>query len=118
MERDLKDLQTDEQKDFNGFQDLKSSKLAEIDINKKAGIAKEQRIGQLALEISEAKHALEDAQDELSNAQKFAANMQEECANKVKERDARAKMRSDEIAAVSEAVNILNDDDALDVFKA
>merc|ERR1719337_564523 len=75
MQRDLKDLQEQEKKDFNGFQDLKSSKLAEIDINAKAVITKEQRIGALALEISEAKHAVEDAEEELSNAENFLANM-------------------------------------------
>lgn len=116
MEKDLKDLQAQEQTDFNGFQDLKSAKLTEIDINAKAIISKDKRIGALALEVSESKHALEDATEELANAQKFLANMKEECANKAKEKDMRAKMRAEEIKAISEAVGILNDDDALDVF--
>jgi len=117
MEKDLKDLQAEEQKNFAGFNDVKASKTAEIQINEKAVIQKEKRVGALALTISESKHALEDASEELANAQKFAANMEEECANKAKERDMRAKMRAAEVEAVSEAVAILNDDDALDVFK-
>merc|ERR1719281_376142 len=43
--------------------------------------------------------------------------MKEQCANVEKQRDERAKMRAAEIAAVSDAIKILNDDDALDVFK-
>jgi hypothetical protein len=117
MEKDLSDLQAQEQKDFAGFSDLKSAKLAEIDINGKAVISKEQRIGALALSISETKHSLEDSEEELANAEKFLANMEEECANTVKARDMRAKMRAEEIKAISEAVGILNDDDALEVFK-
>jgi hypothetical protein len=116
MEKDLKDLQAQEQSDFNGYQDLKSAKLTEIDLNEKAIISKDKRIGALALEISESKHALEDAEAELANAQKFLSNMKEECANKAKEKAMRAKMRSEEIKAISEAVGILNDDDALEVF--
>merc|ERR1719326_1970033 len=71
MEKDLKDLQAQEQLDFNGFQDLKSAKLTEIDLNEKAVISKDKRIGELALQISESKHALEDAEEELANAQTF-----------------------------------------------
>merc|ERR1719310_1604762 len=101
MEKDLKDLQAQEQLDFNVFQDLKSAKLTEIDLNEKAVISKDKRIGALALEISESKHALADAEKELANAESFLANMKEECANKVKERDMRAKARSEEVKAIS-----------------
>merc|ERR1719316_2257206 len=86
-------------------------------MNEKSIIAKEKRAGAVALALSEDTHALEDAKKELANAQSFLSTMDEECAKKKKERDMRAKMRADEIAAVSDAVKILNDDDALDVFK-
>merc|ERR1719310_484489 len=117
MEKDLKDLQAQEQLDFNGFQDLKSAKLTEIDLNEKAVIEKEKRIGAITLSLSEGKHALEDAQEELADAQKFLANMKEQCASMEKTKAEREKMRAAEIQAVSDAIKILNDDDALDVFK-
>merc|ERR1719375_2220299 len=117
MEKDLKEMQDEDAKAHNGFNDLKAAKTEEISINEKSVIEKEKRIGGLALELSEGNHALEDAKEELANAQKFLSTMDEECARKRKERDARAKMRADEIAAVSDAIKILNDDDALDVFK-
>merc|ERR1719375_844052 len=117
MEKDLKEMQDEDAKAHNGFNDLKAAKTEEISINEKAIVTKDKRSGALALSLSEDTHALEDAKDELANAQKFLSTMDEECARKKKERDTRAKMRSDEISAVSDAIKILNDDDALDVFK-
>merc|ERR1719265_591686 len=116
MEKDLADLQSQDVKDHEGFNELKAAKTEEISLNEKAVIEKEKRIGGLALELSESSHALEDAEEEKANAEKFKANMKEQCATVEKDRAMREKMRAEEIKAVSEAVNILNDDDALEVF--
>merc|ERR1740138_6135 len=80
MEKDLGELQAQETKDHESFNELKAAKMEE------------------------------------ANAEKFKANMKEQCATVEKDRDMRAKMRAEEIKAVSEAVNILNDDDALETF--
>merc|ERR1719421_1076563 len=117
MQKDLGEMQAQEKSDHESFNELKAAKNEEISINEKSVVEKEKRIGALALELSEGKHALEDAQEELANAQKFKANMKEQCANVKKQQATRAKMRAAEILAVSEAIKILNDDDALDVFK-
>merc|ERR1719191_1005914 len=116
MEKDLADLQATEKRDHESFNELKAAKTNEIGLNEKAVIAKEKRIGGVALALSEDGHALEDAEEEKANAEKFLANMKEQCATVEKDKAMRMKMRSDEIAAVSEAVGILNDDDALEVF--
>lgn len=118
MNADLKELQGQETQDLTSFDELKAAKTQEININKKSVIEKEKRMGELALSLSEGKHALKDAQEELANAEKFLANMKEQCATMEKTRDERAKMRAAEVKAISQAVGILNDDDALDVFKA
>merc|ERR1719201_332925 len=117
MEKDLTDLQATEKKDHESFNELKAAKVEEIGLNEKAVIEKEKRIGGLALQLSEDSHALEDATEEKANAEKFLANMKEQCATVEKDKAMREKMRADEIAAISEAVGILNDDDALEVFK-
>merc|ERR1719161_2461238 len=116
MEKDLKEIQDEEKKAHEGFNDLKAAKTEEININKKSVIEKEKRIGAIALELSEGNHALEDAKEELANAEKFKANMKEQCAGMAKQKAMREKARADEILAISEAVKILNDDDALAVF--
>lgn len=117
MESDLKSLTTQETTDNENFNDIKAAKSAEIKTAEESVITKEKRLGAVALELSEGTHALEDAQEELANAEKFKANMKGECERKAKERDMRAKMRSEEIAAIGDAIKILNDDDALEIFK-
>merc|ERR1719364_433852 len=74
-------------------------------------------MGQVALQISEDGHALEDTTEEKANAVKFLGTMEEQCATVEKDKAMREKMRTEEIAAISDAVKILNDDDALEVFK-
>lgn len=115
--KDTKGMEADEASSQETFNELKKAKKAEISINEESVITKEKRVGELLVTLSEDTHALEDAQEELANAQNFLSNMKEECASKAKDRDMRAKMRKEEIAAIGEAVKILNDDDALDVFK-
>merc|ERR1719174_683675 len=116
MGKDLSELQGQETKDHESFNELKAAKVEEISLNEKAVITKEKRMSEIALELSEDNHALEDAEEEKANAEKFLANMKEQCATVEKDKAMRMKMRADEIAAVSEAVGILNDDDALEVF--
>lgn len=117
MSKDLAELKDQEGQDAATFADLKSAKTAEIDVNEKAIISKDKRIGTLKLSLSEASHALEDAQEALANAQKLVANLKDECESRKKDLAMRQKMRAEEIVAISEAIKILNDDDALDVFK-
>jgi len=116
MEKDLKEMQEQEKSDLEAFNEMKASKEEEIGINEKAVVEKEKRIGAIALELSEGKHALEDAEEELANAEKFQKTMKEQCAGMEKQKAMREKARADEIKAISEAIDILNDDDALETF--
>jgi len=67
--------------------------------------------------VVQSKNALEDATEEVADTQKFLATLESECATKEKDMAERVKMRTMEIQAISEAIGILNDDDALDTFK-
>merc|ERR1719161_3095878 len=60
---------------------------------------------------------IEDTTAEMKETEAFLANLASQCALKKKEWAARQKMRSEEISAISEAIKVLNDDDALDLFK-
>merc|ERR1719262_29104 len=117
MTKDLADEQATEKRDHESFNELKAAKEQELKLNEEAIVTKEKRAGALAVSLPEDKHALEDAKEEKADAEKFLATMSETCATKKKERDMRNKMRSEEIAAISEAIKILNEDDALDIFK-
>merc|ERR1719313_890397 len=78
---------------------------------------KEKLIGDLAMSLSQDQDALEDAEEELRQGTRYLATLQEACEQRRKDRDARAKMRDDEIAAISEAVKILSDDSAMDTMR-
>merc|ERR1719420_518116 len=117
FEANDKQAKEEEAKSASGFAELKSSKEAEIEAATEAIEKKTVRSGELAVAVVTTKDNLEDTTTELAETQKFSQGLQEQCATKQKEWDARQKMRADEIAAIGEAIGILNDDDALDVFK-
>jgi len=117
FEANDKEMKEDEAKSASGFAELKASKEAEIEAATEAIEKKTVRSGELAVAVVTTKDNLEDTTTELAETQKFSQGLQEQCATKQKEWDERQKMRADEIAAIGEAIGILNDDDALDVFK-
>jgi len=117
MEADLKDAIAEEEKSVAGFNELKSSKETEIEMATEAVESKMARAGELAVSVVQTQDALDDAQQEVVDTEKFASTLVKECATKEAEMAERSKMRSMEVSAISEAIGILNDDDALDVFK-
>merc|ERR1719313_1988555 len=117
MVKDLDEATASEEQAALGFGELKDAKEQEIKVAGEAIVAKEKRTGDLKMSLVMDKNSLDDAKDENADATKYLANLKEQCATKMKERDTRKKMRTDEIAAISEAIKILSDDDALEVFK-
>merc|ERR1719487_2408600 len=117
MESNLAGAEKDEATAIEGFESLKSSKETEIEVATEAIETKMARVGELAVSVVQTKDALEDAIEEIANAGKYAEQLAAQCAEKEKEMAARTKARAEEIAAIGSAIDILNDDDALDVFK-
>jgi len=117
MEANLAEAEADEAKAVSGFADLEASKNKEIEVATEAIESKTVRSGELAVSVVQTKDALEDTIQEVADNEKFSAQLEEQCASKQKEWAVRQKARADEIAAISDAIGILNDDDALDVFK-
>merc|ERR1719316_2459858 len=117
MESSIKSTETAEEEAAKGFAQLKAAKEKEIELASEAIEAKTKRVGELAVSIVQAEDGADDATKEKANADKFLATLSTQCVTKQQEYDARSKMRADEVSAISEAIGILNDDDALDVFK-
>jgi hypothetical protein len=69
------------------------------------------------VEIVSLKNDLEDTKEELGADEVFLMELKKTCATKAKEYEERVTMRSQELVAISETIKILNDDDALDLFK-
>jgi predicted nucleic acid-binding Zn-ribbon protein len=117
MEAELKEAIADEEKAVAGYNDLKASKEKEVEMATEAIETKMGRAGELAVSVVQTKDALEDDTEEAAETTKFLATLEKDCATKETEMAERVKMRNMEITAISEAIGILNDDDALDVFK-
>merc|ERR1719191_2543209 len=117
LSRDIAELEKDEAAAVAGFTDMKASKEKEIEFADESIESKKERVGTLAVEIVKGKDVVEDSDAEAAAARKFAATLEEQCAAKKKEWAETCKLRAEELAGIGEAIGILTDDDALDVFK-
>merc|ERR1719174_1973989 len=93
------------------------AKTKEIDACTKAIEDKMTRVGNLGVEIETMKGDLSDTQQDMLEDKQFLEGMDEQCAAKKKEWEERCKMRTEELLALSDTIKILNDDDALELFK-
>merc|ERR1719384_374979 len=63
------------------------------------------------------KEDLTDTEAALVEDREFLADLEKSCATKTADWEERSKMRADELVALADTIKILNDDDALDLFK-
>merc|ERR1719214_314993 len=112
VDKDLNGAISDEEKAAAGFEELANAKKEEISAASSAIETKTQRSGELAVSVVTTADDIEDTTKELNDLQSFLANLASQCATKKKEWDERCKVRAEEVAAISEAIKILNDDDA------
>merc|ERR1719253_2363393 len=117
MDKDLKGAISAEETAVSQFEEIAAAKKAEIAAASEAIESKTTRQGSLAVLIATTADDVEDTTAELSETQAFLANLASQCATKKKEWEERTKLRAEEVAAISEAIKVLNDDDALDLFK-
>merc|ERR1719395_369639 len=117
MEKDFADAKAAEQasvKDFNG---LMSAKTKEINSLTKEVESKTARIGELGVELVTQKEDLDDTSKQLVEDEKFLKDLETDCETKDEEWAARQKIRAEEVLAIADTIKILNDDDALELFK-
>merc|ERR1719420_2300021 len=117
MDASLNGAVGDEEKAAAGYAELSAAKKEEISAAGAAIESKTQRSGTLAVTITTTKGDIKDTTNEMNDTEAFLANLKVECAEKKKEWAVRCQIRAEEVAAISEAIKVLNDDDALDLFK-
>jgi len=69
------------------------------------------RSGEDAMKLSEMKEDLEDTQEPPAEDKQFLAELEKSCATKGDEWDERCKTRTEELLALADTINILNDDE-------
>merc|ERR1719265_1090265 len=94
-----------------------AAKAKEVAALTKAIETKSVRVGELGVEIVTMKNDLTDSEQALIDDTKFLADMDKNCAAKTKDWEERSKTRSEELLALADTIKLLNDDDALELFK-
>merc|ERR1719486_1275427 len=117
MDKDYAELVANEKAAIKSYEELMAAKTKEVEALTKAIEEKLVRVGELGVEIVSMKNDLTDTEEALVEDTKFLADLGKNCAAKTKEWDLRCKTRSEELLALSETIKILNDDDALELFK-
>jgi len=117
MSKSLADAEAAEAAAVSSFDALMAAKTKEVGANTKAIEVKTVRVGELAVRIVMMKNDLTDTQEQLIEDAKFLADLEKNCAAQTKEWDEHQKTRSQELLALAETIKVLNDDDALELFK-
>jgi len=117
MSKSLADAEAAEAAAVSSFDALIAAKTKEVGANTKAIEVKTVRVGELAVRIVMMKNDLTDTEEQLIEDNKFLVDLEKNCAAQTKAWDENMKTRSQELLALAETIKVLNDDDALELFK-
>lgn len=117
FDKDLAGVEKNEAEAVKIFEDLTSAKKKEVATLTAAIEKKTARVGELDMSIVRMKQELTDGEAALIENQKFLNDLDADCKSKSEEMDLRVKTRGEELVAIHDTIKILNDDDALDLFK-
>jgi len=99
------------------YDGLMAAKKKEVLALTKEIETKLERVGTLGVEIAQMKNDLGDTEEALIADKEFLANLDKNCEIKKKEWEVVVKTRAEELAALADTIKVLNDDDALELFK-
>mmetsp|Transcript_13405 Transcript_13405/g.22044 ORF Transcript_13405/g.22044 Transcript_13405/m.22044 type:complete len:728 (-) Transcript_13405:58-2241(-) len=118
-DENAKDLATAQKEELQAeidFQNLQAAKLGEIAAATEQKEQKEAALADLLFKVARAKHDIEQTQHTLDADEKFLLEMTENCKVEDEEYANRVKVRSEEIKALGETLNILTGDEARSLF--
>merc|ERR1719272_367566 len=117
MAKDIAEEDAAEKAAISAFDELIAAKTKEVNALTKALEAKMTRVGELAVEIVQMKNDLGDTAAALAEDKKFLADMEKNCDKKAGEWQTIVETRNQELLALADTIKVLNDDDALELFK-
>merc|ERR1719217_712508 len=117
MEKDLAEVLAEEESAKKEYDELMAAKQKEVDALTKAIEEKIKRVGEVGVELVDLKEDADDTAGSLAEDKKMLADLKKNCDAKTKEYEAACKTRQEELLALADTIKILNDDDALDLFK-
>jgi len=117
MEASLATATSDENASVKDFNALVAAKTKEINALGAQIESKTSRIGEAGVELVTLKESLEDSQKSLAEDSAFLKDMATACKTKEAEWASRQTVRAEEMVAIGDTIKMLNDDDALELFK-
>jgi len=117
FDKDLAAVEEKEAESLSIFEELSKAKEREIASHTASIEKKTARVGELDLSVVRMQQELTEEEAALIENQKFLKDLDSDCATKSKEMEARVKTRGEELVAIHDTIKILNDDDALELFK-
>jgi len=117
MTVDLNDATSAEASSVAAFEELVAAKKKEIEALTGMIEDKLVRVGNLGVEIQQMKNDAGDTAEGLVDDKKFLEDLDKNCAIKQKLFDENVKYRGEELLALADTIKMLNDDDALELFK-
>lgn len=108
---------SDEQAAIKTYNELIAAKQKEVSALQVAIEAKTVRVGELGVTLTQVKEDLDDTEAALDEDIRFLKDLESNCGTKQKEWEVIQKTRSGELTALGDTIKILNDDEALDLFK-
>merc|ERR1719150_2502432 len=117
MDKGLADATAEEDAAIKSYKAMMAAKMKEVATLTAAIEAKLKKIGELGVAIAAMSNEQGDTVEALAADKKFLVDLEKGCATKTAETEANRKLRAQELAALAETIKVLNDDDALDLFK-
>jgi peptidoglycan hydrolase CwlO-like protein len=117
MEKDLAEATAEEEAAVKDFKGLMAAKTKEINALSKEIETKIAQVGELGVALVTQKEDLDDTSKALAEDEQFLKDLETDCKTKDEEWATRQKIRAEEVLAIADTIKILNDDDALELFK-
>jgi len=117
MAANLADATAIEKDAIANYNGLMAAKKKEVEALTATIERKTKQIGELGVAIVNLKEDLDDTSASLADDQAFFAELEKSCATKTGEWEERSKTRAEELVALADTIKVLNDDDALELFK-
>merc|ERR1719325_466050 len=117
MLKSLSDATAAEKSSISAFEKLMAAKTKEVDALQASIETKTTQIGESSVNLVQMKEDLSDTEEALIEDKKFLQSLETSCKTKTAEWEERSKTRSEELLALADTIKVLNDDDALELFK-
>jgi len=117
MTKDLADATTAEDEAIQSYEALMAAKQKEVAILTEQIEKELLRIGELGVQVGEMGNDIDATKDALAADEKFLKELDAGCDTKAQEWEVIKATRAEELKALAETIKVLNDDDALELFK-